>query len=173
MNDATHYIDGSQIYGSDEYTASTLRSYTNGTLKSVTKEDDFQESCSYSSIGPSSGSNKTYSPNSGKIQIFNTLHYAILNIIKCAVAKLSKLSYRQLGCQLESRNGALSRHVFKIPQLCSIEIEKCSSPVVRRNIVPRISENHRCGHSTHYILAVLTDHSRYMTILCPTYTFIQ
>ncbi|XP_025408382.1 peroxidase-like isoform X2 [Sipha flava] len=65
MNDATHYIDGSQIYGSDDHTASTLRSYTNGKMKSVTREDDFQESCPYSFVGSSSSFNKTYSSNSG------------------------------------------------------------------------------------------------------------
>lgn len=49
VNDATHYIDGSQIYGSDNYTASTLRSYTGGTLKSVLGANSLQEFCPYSS----------------------------------------------------------------------------------------------------------------------------
>lgn len=49
MNDASHYIDGSQIYGSNDYTMSILRSYNGGTLMSVV--DDDQEFCPHSSAG--------------------------------------------------------------------------------------------------------------------------
>ncbi|KAL3886199.1 hypothetical protein ACJMK2_026208 [Sinanodonta woodiana] len=33
LNQNTHYIDGSQIYGSDQFTSDSLRSFTGGTLK--------------------------------------------------------------------------------------------------------------------------------------------
>jgi len=62
MNDASHYIDGSQIYGSNDYIVSTLRSFTGGTLMSVT--DDNQEFSPHSS-GESADVNK-YFYNSGK-----------------------------------------------------------------------------------------------------------
>lgn len=62
MNDASHYIDGSQIYGSNDYIVSTLRSFTGGTLMSVT--DDNQEFSPHSSAGPADVNKYFY--NSGK-----------------------------------------------------------------------------------------------------------
>lgn len=51
MNDASHYIDGSQIYGSNDYIVSTLRSFNGGTLMSVI--DNNQEFCPHSNVGSS------------------------------------------------------------------------------------------------------------------------
>lgn len=62
MNDASHYIDGSQIYGSNDYIVSSLRYFVGGTLKSA-RENDGQEFCPYSSVG--SNTNK-YFYNSGR-----------------------------------------------------------------------------------------------------------
>lgn len=65
MNDATQYIDGSQIYGSNDYISSTLRSFAGGTLKSDV--EDGQEFCPHSTIeSPPPDTNK-YFYNSGKI----------------------------------------------------------------------------------------------------------
>lgn len=62
MDDASHYIDGSQIYGSNDYIVSTLRSFTDGTLISTTENN--QEFCPHSTVG-SSNTNK-YFYNTGK-----------------------------------------------------------------------------------------------------------
>lgn len=167
MNYATHYIDGSQIYGSDDYTASALRSYTSGTLKSIRRADDQKEFCPHLSVGSSSGSN-AYSSNSGKTtsadDVQQVEHHRAIGIY------LTKMTYRygtvdvfscrQFARELEPRNGTFPGHVFEIPQLCSVKTEKYRSRVVRRNIVPRISENRRRGHSTRYVRAVFTNHFR-------------
>lgn len=69
MNGASHYIDGSQIYGSNDYIVSTLRSFIGGTLISVT--DNNQEFCPHSNV-ESSDVNK-YFFNTGNTD--NTLIY--------------------------------------------------------------------------------------------------
>lgn len=61
IDDASHFIDGSQIYGSNDYVVSKLRSFTGGTLISVL--DNNQEFCPRSSFN-SSDTNK-YLYNSG------------------------------------------------------------------------------------------------------------
>lgn len=45
MVQATHYIDGSLIYGSNDEVAANLRSYRNGLLKSEYFENSGQEFC--------------------------------------------------------------------------------------------------------------------------------
>uniref|UniRef100_A0A2H8TZW2 Peroxidase n=1 Tax=Melanaphis sacchari TaxID=742174 RepID=A0A2H8TZW2_9HEMI len=55
INDASHFIDGSQIYGSNDYIVSKLRSFTGGMLISVL--DNNQEFCPRSSF-KSSDTNK-------------------------------------------------------------------------------------------------------------------
>lgn len=62
IDDASHYIDGSQIYGSNDYIMSTLRSFTDGTLMSIIENN--QEFCPHSTI-ELSNSNK-YFYNTGK-----------------------------------------------------------------------------------------------------------
>lgn len=62
MDDTSHFIDGSQIYGSNDYVASILRSFTNGTLKSVI--DGNQEFCPHVSV--ESTDTNAFFYNSGK-----------------------------------------------------------------------------------------------------------
>lgn len=65
INDASHFIDGSQVYGSNDYIASTLRSFSNGMLKSVVEEN--QEFCPHSSF--QSSDTNAFFYNSGKLTV--------------------------------------------------------------------------------------------------------
>lgn len=70
MDDTSHFIDGSQIYGSNDYIASALRSFTDGTLKSVT--DGNQEFCPHASV--ESTDTNAFFYNSGKTVDASFLH---------------------------------------------------------------------------------------------------
>lgn len=116
IDDASHFIDGSQIYGSNDYVVSKLRSFTGGTLISVL--DNNQEFCPRSSFN-SSDTNK-YLYNSGK-----TIHALTLisdHHVSCAIIYIYIVifCYRRLTCKLEPWNSTFSQYVFEISQLRSV-----------------------------------------------------
>jgi len=66
INDASHFIDGSQVYGSNDRIVSTLRLFNGGKLKSIIDEN--QEFCPHAPIVSSDTNEFFY--NSGKLFSF-------------------------------------------------------------------------------------------------------
>ncbi|VVC28479.1 Haem peroxidase,Haem peroxidase, animal type [Cinara cedri] len=99
MDDASHFIDGSQIYGSNDYIMTSLRSFTDGTLKSVTA-DDGQEFCPHSSEESPSGANK-YFYNSGDSRINMNLGLALFH-------NMFMRFHNYVAFKLKSANSTLS-----------------------------------------------------------------
>ncbi|XP_001946575.2 peroxidase [Acyrthosiphon pisum] len=67
IDDASHFIDGSQIYGSNDNVVSTLRSFTGGALISVL--DNNQEFCPHSSFESSDTNKYLYQSGDSRVNL--------------------------------------------------------------------------------------------------------